>query len=510
MAEKVKKTKRKGDKYSYLLKNIGLLTISNFGTKILSFVLIPIYTSVLSTADYGTYDIYTTTILLLTPLLTFNVVEGIMRFVLDKEKDKRSVFSIGFKHIVVVSLFFALIVSLNKMFNVIEIFTDYWVEFILLFIFEMLYDLQAKFARGIEQVKHVAIAGAINGVVMMTSNILFLVVFKFGLKGYFYAAIISYAIPILYYIFALRIWRYMSWRYDKTLAKEMYRYCVPLIMNNISWWVINVSDRYVVTWLRGVSENGVYSIAYKIPSILSIVQNIFSQAWTISSVKEYSDPVQRQKFYSEIYLIYNAGMVIVCSMIVLLNQIIALILFKQEFYGAWVYAPFLVVSTVFGALSGLLGGIFSAAKKPLVFSISTIIGAAINIGLDILLVYYYGAIGAAIATLVAYVLIWGIRLVFAKRMVNLKINLIRDIISYFLIIGQGVIWVVSKYINIPLWLIYSAEGAIFLIIIILYLKDAIHICKKTLQRIRSPKQKEKEEVSSDSQLPEQQTPVEQA
>lgn len=495
---KEKKAKKKSDKYGYLMKNIGLLTISSFGTKILSFILIPIYTSILSTAEYGTFDIYNTTILLLTPILTLNIVESLLRFSLDKEQNKKSVFAIGLRNITIACFAFALIVSLNKVFNWISIFNEFFVEFFLLFIFGLFYDVLANFARGIEKVKHVAVAGSINGVIMMVANILFLVVFKFGLKGYFYATILSYILPVIYFIFVLRIWRYFSFSGDKKLAKAMYKYSTPLMMNSVCWWAVNVSDRYVVTWLRGVAENGVLSISYKIPSILNIVQTIFSQAWTISSVKEYDNLEEREAFYSEIYLIYNAGMVIVCSMLVLLNQIIAMILFKAEFYGAWLYAPFLVISTVFGAMSGLLGGIFSAAKKSKIFAISTIIGASINIGLDILLVYYYGAIGATIATLVAYIIIWIIRLIFAKRMVNLKINLIRDVIAYVLIIGQGVIWVSHYYAPMSLWLLYLLEGGIFILILILYFKDTIHLAKSTLERLKKRNKKVPDNSSNES------------
>lgn len=495
--EKKVKTKKRGDKYSYLLKNIGLLTLASFGTKILSFILIPIYTSVLSTAEYGTYDIYSTTILLLTPILTFNIIESVLRFSLDKEPNKKSIFSIGFKNVAIVSCVFALIASMNKVFNLVDIFCDYYIEFILLFVFGLFYDLMSNFARGIEKVNHVAIGGAINGVIMMVANILFLVVFKFGLRGYFYATIISYIIPVIYFIPALRIWRYMGWKNDPALAKAMYKYSGPLILNNISWWVINVSDRYVVTWLRGVDANGIYSIAYKIPSILSIVQTIFSQAWTISSAKEYDNLEEREAFYSEIYLIYNAGMVLVCSALVVMNQLIAMLLFKADFFQAWEYAPYLVISTVFGALSGLLGGIFSAAKKPKVFAISTIVGAAVNVGLDILLVYYYGAIGAAIATLVAYVLIWIIRLICARKMVKLKINLIRDIISYVLIIGQGTLWVIHFYYPFTTWLLYLLQGVIFALVVALYFKDMIHLVKSGLERIKKHNKKDSEEQSAE-------------
>ena len=76
-------------KYKYLLKNIGLVTINNFTSKILAFLLVPLYTNVLSTAEYGTYDLYTTTAFLLIPILSVDIAEALVRFLLDENVDEK-------------------------------------------------------------------------------------------------------------------------------------------------------------------------------------------------------------------------------------------------------------------------------------------------------------------------------------------------------------------------------------------------------------------------------------
>ena len=78
-------------KSSYLIKNMGILTISNFSSKILVFLLVPLYTSVLSTKEYGTYDLAVSTATLLYPILTLNIVDAVMRFLMDKESDKKAI-----------------------------------------------------------------------------------------------------------------------------------------------------------------------------------------------------------------------------------------------------------------------------------------------------------------------------------------------------------------------------------------------------------------------------------
>ena len=426
------------NKYKYLLKNIGILTISNFGTKILSFILIPLYTSVLTTAEYGTYDFYSSTVSLLVPILTLNVVDSVMRFSLDKETDKKQVFSVGFNRFLLSIVILLGLILINEFFSVLPLLKLYRGYFILLYISSVLYNLLSQFCRGMEKITVVAIAGILNSLIMLLMNVFFLVTLKIGLDGYFLAYILSYFLPCIYLFIKIKCWRYISLvNIDNQIKKEMLTYSKPLIFNTIAWWINNVSDRYIVTWMCGVAANGVYSIAYKIPSVLNIFQSIFSQAWTLSAVKEFSD--DNSDFYSKIYTIYNVLMIMVCSVLIILDKIMAKILFAKGFYEAWKYAPFLMISVIFGALSGFLGGIFTAVKETSIIAKTTIIGAIVNTVLNLLLVSKFGPIGAAITTLISYVIVWSIRLYAANRIVKMNIYLIRDILCYLLLIIQSLI-----------------------------------------------------------------------
>ena len=108
--------------YKYLLKNIGLLTLSNFGTKILLFLLLPLYTSILTVEEYGLYDFINTTIILLIPVLTFNISEAVIRFLLEKENNEKAIFRIGAKYsllaISFLSVFGGIVAGKNKPFGI--------------------------------------------------------------------------------------------------------------------------------------------------------------------------------------------------------------------------------------------------------------------------------------------------------------------------------------------------------------------------------------------------------
>lgn len=449
-------------KYKYLIKNMGLMTISNFGSKILSFLLVPLYTSILTTEEYGIYDLYTVTIFLLAPIFSLNIVEAVMRFSLDKDKDRKEIFSTAILQYVIAVVLCFCIIFLNVKIELIKSFCYYPVYFVLYFALSLLADLMVQFARGMERLVDVTISGIISSLCTLGFNILFLVVFKAGLKGYFLASCSAFVASAGYLIIRLKAWRYIRFKAAFSLRKKMIEYSSPMILNTIGWWINNVSDKYVVTILCGTAANGIFSVAYKIPSILTMFQTIFNQAWTISAVKEFDE--NSGEFYSNIYKVYNFLLVILCSGLIICNKFIARILFANDFYIAWKYAPFLMLSVIFGSLSNLLGGIFAAAKNTKVYAKTTMIGAIVNIFANIGLVLVFGPVGAAIATVLSNAIVWACRINEANKIISIKVNYMRNAMSYILIFIQCTVMLVMPNENY----MYLYEVFSLIVIVVLY------------------------------------------
>ena len=455
-------------KYNYLLKNIGLLTLSSFASKILSFLLVPLYTSILTTKQYGIYDMFNTTVMLLLPLITIDIVDAVLRFGLDRSKSKEEVFAIGNSYIVKSIVLLLVLLSINYFLNIFTIVTKYTLPFFLLYVFTAYSQLLQYFARGIEKVASLAVSGVISSIVSLSLNVLFLVYFKWGLMGYFYATIIGLAAPTIYLFFDMKLWRYPLKCNNKGLLLEMKNYSLPLVLNSISWWMNNSSSRYIVIYFCGIAQNGIFSVGYKIPTILNVFQSIFNQAWTLSSVKEF-DPEDKDGFFIKIYNLYNFSMIVICSMLILTTKILAKILYANDFYVAWRYVPFLMIAIVFSAISGLLGGVFSAVKDSKAYSISTTIGAVANVAISLVSVYYFGAIGAAFGNALSFGIVWAIRLKKIKEYMNLRINLVRDLLVY------GVLFIQSILILINMNGIqqYITQGLCLICIILLYRKEVV-------------------------------------
>lgn len=232
--------------------------------------------------------------------------------------------------------------------------------------------------------------------------------------------------------------------------KEMLSYCLPLIFINLSWYINNVSDRYVVTYMCGLEENGIYSVSYKIPAILNAVQVVFIQAWQLSAVKEYSSN-DGEPFYRKTYQGTQLIMTMLCAVLILITKPLSRCLFANEFYVAWQYVPVLLIYIVFNTLSGVLGGVFSATKDSSLLAWTGIIGSAVNIVLNFVLVYKIGTMGAAIATVISSVIIWYMRFKASKKYMVLKIHLGRHCVQYVILFVQALAMIKINDIKIGLF-----------------------------------------------------------
>lgn len=450
-------------KYKYLIKNVGMLTISNFATKLIAFFLVPLYTSVLSTSEYGIYDLFNTTISLLIPLLTSDIQEAVLRFSMDDKADHSKIWWVGCRYSIIGSVIVLLMLVLNRMTGAIFVLQQYEKEFFALYVMNSFSGIICYYLRGEGKIADISIAGIISSAVVIFSNIFFLLVMKIGLQGYFLSSILGSATQCAYLVIRAKLWKNIELKTDDSgLRKQMVGYSRPMVANAISWWINNASDRYIVTWLCGIDCNGIYSVSYKIPSIMAVLQGIFGQAWTLSAIKEF-DAKDEKGFFINVYNAYNFLLVISCSVLIFMDRPLARLLFSNNFYSAWEYAPFLMISTIFSGMAAFLGGFLSALKKSKLFAKSSVITAVVNTILNIGLVLFFGPIGAAVSTMVAYGLMWAIRLVQVKKYVDLRVNLIRDLIAYLILIVQSALLLFVSIEEIYCW--YQLLFTIVLLII---------------------------------------------
>lgn len=425
------------EKNKSLLKNIGLFTIGSFGSKILSFLLVPLYTAVLATTEYGTVDLITSTASLLMPILLLSIFDATLRFGMDLEYKKEDVLSTSINIAIKGSLVLVvgvLIVYFSNLFNISGTYLIFLCVYFILGAQSQIFNL---YLRAKNQAAVIAISGIICTLITCISNIVLLLVLKWGILGYMISNTVGVLLQNSYQLIFGKIYRNVKFRNYNNLSKPMIRYSSPLIANSISWWINNASDRYILTFLRGVSETGIYSVSYKIPTILTMFQGIFYNAWSISAIAEF-DENDSDGFIGNNYTMYSFISLAVCSGLLLINIPLAMFLYKGDYYAAWKCVPFLLMGTVFSGISQFEGSLFAAIKNTKSVAKTTVIGAAVNIVCNFILIYFIGSIGAALATLLGYLTTWALRTKHLQSFIKMKVYWKTHFISVILVIVQSV------------------------------------------------------------------------
>lgn len=468
------------NRYKKLFSNALVFTISQFASKLLNFFLLPLYTMRLTTQDYGISDLINSTVSnLLIPIITLMIANAVLRFSIEKNTDRREVFQIGFG---VTLSGCALLVCFYFRLRKIEALKPYLMLFYLTYIayaFDAFWD---NFAKGIDRVKVVAVTGVIKTVLVIGFNLLFLVVFHMGVGGYLLSYILALFLADLFLAVNIRFWDYVTFnKMNRHLLKQMLIFSVPLIPGSISWWINSTVNKYIVTYICGISALGLFSVASKIPSIISIVQSLFVQALVLSVIETYEEaPQTRDQFYTELYYLYFFILSASASILTMLTRVLAAMLFANDFYDAWRFVPFLLIGSVFGAMSGYLGTFYSASKETKGIFISTLMGAIASVILNLFLVPLLGIMGASIANCISTGLIWLYRMVGTRRYVKLKVSPLYHIFSCGILVVQGTALIVAKNTRY----LYLFEMILFFLLLAMNLKNIVFLKHKFKETIK--------------------------
>lgn len=465
------------NRYKKLASNTGIFFIANFGSKILSFLLVRFYTGVLTTSEYGTIDIITSTMGVVVPLITMCITEAVLRFSIDDENSRGKIFSIGISVVIAGNLIFLLSFPL---FLNIPSYRNNIILFYALLLTNSFYQMISHFSRGMGKTKVFAISGVLHTFLQIGLNILFLLFFKLGVWGYLGSSIMANVVCIIYIVKLTRIYENVALKLDKVYMKAMLKYSIPLIPNSIFWWIMASSDRYVILYFYSESVNGLYSVANKIPNMITSISSIFFYAWQLSSVDE-AQSKSKGEFYSKVLQFVTTGLLIVISFIMVIVQPLYSIWVDKSYYEGWSCVPLLTLAVFFSCLSNYVGTNYIAMKKTNGVFLTTVMGAVVNIALNILLTPLWGMKGTAFATVVAFALTWIIRTFDTRKFALIHYDFRTFIVPLIIIFIQVTLLSFNVISIIP-------QVLLFIVVIIFCSKYIFALCKKLILKIMLSKQ----------------------
>lgn len=441
------------NKYKTLAANTFLISVGTFGSKLLVFLMVRFYTGYLTPADYGTADLLTHTANLLIPLCSLGITDGVFRFAIDQTEQKDSVFTIGFLTVSIgcgllwlVKPWIEQIPAVGGAAWLIEAFVTA----------ACFHSLCAQFIRAKGNTTLFAIQGLLNTALVIGLNILFLACFHLGVTGYVLSVVVADLLTTIMLAARERLWRQLKMPASGTLFRAMLRYSIPLIPTSVFWWITSASDRYMVTAFLGSSAAGLYSMAYKIPTILTLVSMVFMEAWQLSAVTEAAGNREDHiRFYTKVWSAFQAVLFLCGSSIIALTQVEVKLLAADSYFEAWRYIPLLAMATVFSSFCSFTGSVYTVTKKSSLSLFTSMTGAGINIVGNLLLIpSRFGVHGAAIATFFSYLIVFIIRTISVRKLIPFQLR------AAPLLIGTLILAVQTVFIvfQIPAWQMVQAAG----------------------------------------------------
>ena len=445
-------------KYKRLLSNTAILGAGTFISKVLVFLLMPLYTALLSTEEFGTADILTQTANLLIPLAALGLGDALFRFAIDAEGEKRKeIFGSAIGVLVAAMPCLAILIQLLRFFDI----YDGYIWLVFFYICSAnLHLVCANYLRACDRTKAFAIQGIANTALTILLNILFLVVFDMGVFGYVLSVAVSDIIITLAIFLICKLYREI--RFDlknRSLVRSMLKFGIPYIPTTIMWMITSASDRFIVTAFSGTAENGLYAAAYKLPTLISLAGGVFIEAWQFSSVND-AKKEERAKFFSDVYRNYIGIMFMGASLIVASAKFLTVLLLDESYYSSWQYVPVLSVAMIFSAFSAFVGSVYFLEKRSVRSFITAGVGALTNIVLNFLLIPHFGAMGAAVATVISYLVAFIIRARDTMKYLRFELCPIKVTVNTLVIVSQTVIML----LELPMWILLQILFVAFMLI----------------------------------------------
>lgn len=444
-----------------LLKDTLLYGIANFGSKILVFLMLPLYTHYFTTSEFGLWDVFMATTSLLAPFITFELVSATYRWLLDETSDDRrqTVITTGAmtiaRNLLIFNIVGAIIILITSL--------PYgWLALIFINV-----DIMSSFiqqcARGLGYNKLFASIGIIQTIITISFILYFIFVLELRLEAFFYSSIIAGSTVIMFAWIIMKFHQYLNVHaYSKQIVKSFLKYSLPIIPGAASWWVMTMSDRYFITIYLGMEANGIFAVANKVPAVLLMINTVFFLAWKDSAIIEFNS-TYKNTYYSTVFQLFFRLMATSVICLILLAKPVIRLVIAEDFYSSWKYTGLLLLSALFHTLALFWTAGYHGAKKTNVIFTTSIIGAAINVIVNILLIPFIGLYAVAVSTLLAFVVVWLIRLYASVPYFKITINvkdmailfslMIVAVVIPFTLTTKGVI--ISFGFGVVLFLIYN-------------------------------------------------------
>ena len=415
-------------KYTLTIRRMGLSAVITPLVTLSSILLVPILTKSLAIADYGAFALILATLGVLPPLVTLGLHHSLIRFG-AAAKDKREIRELFYSMALIVLVASLAVSGLFLLFvpqiaasifqNNLAIAQLLIPNTLLACLIFFLWFYFTTF----QQIKRYTYLNLLNAY-LNTALVAYFVLSGYGLEGAVIALLIQQLVvfSIIVYIIVAEI----GFAIPKlTHIRQYLNYGLPLVPGSLSTWIVNSSDRYLIALFLGTAAVGYYSPAYTAGTTLAMISAPLTTLLPAVLSKHYDEnniaDVRTIMTYS---LKYYIGIALPCvfALSVLSKPLLLLLTTEQIAINGYLVTPFVAAGTALIGVYGILVTIIALKKKTAIIGTIWMVSAALNFGLNVVLIPYLGLIGAALATFLAFLLAFALTTVYSFRYFKFDVN----------------------------------------------------------------------------------------
>jgi len=424
----------------HILKDTSIYAVGDILTKGIGFLSIIFYANFLSQSDMGAYGYILVIIGFVSTFLILGMDNAYARYFFEyKNQDDKKVLtstlfiflSIWILTILVLPIYFSTDIS----YIIFEV-NSYGVVLFFAFIglpLKLMSSISNQVLRNQFKTKQYISFNFITAFISVLTAILLLNFTKIGISSIFIAIIIADILVLPFRIFAIK--ELLIKRIDFSMLKKLLLYGVPFLPVSLAYWIFSSSDRIMLESMSSLESVGMYTVALTLSAVMSIVASSIGQAWSPHAIKLYEEDQEKARILYEKFLVVliSIALFILFTASLIGKEVIGLI-FPSEYQGTFYPMLFLLAAVGFQLTGQVTASGIGLKKKTIYLVYITIFVASINIMLNYTLIPIYSEIGAAIATMISYIVLTGTYGIVSQKLFAIRYD------SKFLLVAFGILF----------------------------------------------------------------------
>lgn len=384
-----------------LIKNTGIIAFGQLSTKLINFLLLPVYTALLTTEEYGLIDLLSTYAALLTVAIGLQLNQGIFRFLVTERENKakiKEIISTTILALLMILVIYSLIFCILQSF----IILDFKWYLLIQVVASINLQIMSGISRGLGYNTRYAIGNFLSAAVTLVLNMIGIVYLQLGVKAILIAYIMGPFSGAVYLFVFCKIYKYIRFSdYSKRMLRKIIEYSFPLIPNEISWFLIHSSDRIIVSYVLTIAANGMIAVASKFSVIYTTLFSIFNVSWTEQVMLHYKDEGGKKyivdMFEKVVFFFGTLAIGIISCMPFVFEMLV-----NEQFSESYGLVPLYMIAVFFNAMIGVISAIYLIENETGMVAITTMAAAAVNMITNLIFIKFIGVYAAPISSICGY------------------------------------------------------------------------------------------------------------